>query len=387
VRILPDRPSLGFLRKEAKDLLAALRESSPDTSLADAQRALASEYGMRDWIELKSEVERRAAAPVVVPDGLADALAAAFGLGRVTGTASAVSFTPMGRSWSITTEGGRWLAVTVYPWMTAEQAELGARLRDAAVAAGVAAPVPVLSPEGRFIEAVHDQNWRVHEWIEVGPSPVMPTPAAVAGRMGAIYGTLHSLAMPTDEAMHWYLTVRKPDEAWGKLLDRAHAADKPWADQLKEVLPVLLDLQAIEAGIDVDHLILCNRNLIPENVHFGHKDELVVTEWDFAGPLTPELELGSALTHWTLRPTINRPAITAFRDGYIQAAGQWPELDLTCFATAVTAYLNWTYNTICEAIDPTDPDHATFANRETPDLLNNPMTRISLQKLLTALDA
>ena len=87
-----------------------------------------------------------AAQAPVAPDGLADALADAFGLGSVTDAASPVSFTPMGRCWSLTTDRGRWLAVTVYAWITEAQAEAGARLRDAAVAAGVAAPTPVRSP-------------------------------------------------------------------------------------------------------------------------------------------------------------------------------------------------------------------------------------------------
>ncbi len=53
----------------------------------------------------------------------------------------------------------------------------------------------------------------------------------------------------------------------------------------------------------------------------------------------------------------------------------------------MTGYLNWTYNTICEAITPADADHAKFADLEAVDLLNNPMTRSALEKLLTALDA
>ena len=196
MRFLPDKPSLDFLRKEAKDLLAALRESSPQASLTDAQQALAAQYGMRDWAELKSEAERRAAEAPVAPDGLADALASAFGLGRVTDGAAPVSFTPMGRCWSVSTDRGRWLAVTVYPWITAAQAEIGAQLRDAAVAVGVAAPAPVRTPDGRLIETVMGQSWRVHEWIEVGPTPVAPTPAAVAARIGTTYGKLHALANP-----------------------------------------------------------------------------------------------------------------------------------------------------------------------------------------------
>jgi hypothetical protein len=387
VRFLPDKPSLGFLRKEAKDVLGALRESSPGATLAQAQQALATQYGMRDWAELRSEAERRAAELPVAPDGLAETLATTFGLGTVTQPASPVSFTPMGRCWSISTDRGRWLAATVYGWITEDQAEVGARLRDAAVAAGVAAPTPVRSPQGRLIEAVQEQNWRVHEWIEVGPSPVSPTTADVARRIGTTYGVLHSLAIPSVEPIHPYLLWRNSEADWEKLLERARAAHKPWAEQLKETLPALLDLQTIEADLDGQQYILCNRNLIPENVRTGHHDELVVTEWEFAGSLTPELELGSALGHWTLRPQFNLKAITAFRDGYLEATGRWPRLAPTSFAGAVTAWLNWTYNTICEAIDPTDPDHAAFAERESKDLLNQPMTRASIHQLLTTLDA
>jgi Glyoxalase superfamily protein len=386
VRLLPDKPSLDFLRKEAKDLLAALRESSPQTSLADAQQALASQYGMRDWSELKAEAVRRAADGPVAPDGLADALAIAFDLGAVVAAPSPVSFTPMGRCWSITTDRGRWLAVTVYAWITQAQAEIGARLRDAAVAAGVTAPTPVRSPHGRLIETVQGQSWRVHEWIEVGPMPVAPTPAVVARRVGAIYGTLHALALPNEAPVTPWLTSRRPDSEWERLLDRARTAKKPWAEQLSQAMPAVFELQTIQANIDSDEVILCNCNLIPENVRTGHNDELVVTEWDFAGSLTPRLELGSALGHWMLRPLAEHTTIAAFRDGYAQAAGGWPQLELSSFAVAVTAWLNWMYNTICEAIDPRDSDHAAFADRETLDLLNRPMTRASLQQLLAAVD-
>jgi hypothetical protein len=382
VRFLPDKPSLGFLRKEAKDLLAALRESNPEASLATAQRALAVEYGLTDWAELKAEAERRAAKLPVAPDGLVEALADAFGLGRVVGAAEPVSFTPMGRCWSITTDRGRWLAVTVYPWITAEQAEVGTRLRDAAVAVGVAAPTPVRSTEGRLVETVQEQAWRVHEWIEVGPSPVLPTPVAVARGVGTAYGKLHSLAIPSDTPINPYITWRRPDEEWDHLLERAHKAGKPWAGRFETALPHFLELRKIDASVPTDGLTLCNSNVIPEHVRVGHNDELVLTEWDFAGSLTPELELGSAFTQWALRPTLNPSAITAFRDGYVEAAGHWPRLEPASFAVAVTGYLNWTYNTFCEAIDPTDADQAEFSELGALALLNYPLTLAALEQVV-----
>ena len=58
---LPDRPHLEHLKKRAKDRLTALRASDADAALADAQRAVANEYGYPSWRALKAEVDRRRA--------------------------------------------------------------------------------------------------------------------------------------------------------------------------------------------------------------------------------------------------------------------------------------------------------------------------------------
>ncbi|HZX04245.1 hypothetical protein [Kribbella sp.] len=378
MRLLPDRPSIEFLRKEAKDLLAVLRESSPGTSLAEAQRVLAGEYGERDWGALRAEVERRVADAPAAPPGLAEELAAAFGLGVVTAPARPVVFTAMGRCWGITTDRGRWLAVTVYPWITNEQAEVGARLREAATAAGLATPMPARSPRGWLIESVRGENWRVHEWLEVGPSPMLPASVELARRAGAVFGTLHGLAIASDEPIHGYLTYRRTPAEWQDLLGRARAAGKPWAERLEALLPAFRDLQAVELEVP-SRLMLCNRNLIPGHVRQGRGGELVVMEWDFAGSLTPELELGSALTQWVLRPDVNVKGLRAFREGY---GGDWPRLELGSFAVAISGWLNWAYNAICEAIDPKDADQAIFAEREAVGVLERPMTCRGLEQLL-----
>jgi ankyrin repeat protein len=58
-RELPTKPSLEYLRKEAKQL----QRTMPDGKLADAQRALARVYGFADWAKLKSYVMTRGLAP------------------------------------------------------------------------------------------------------------------------------------------------------------------------------------------------------------------------------------------------------------------------------------------------------------------------------------
>ena len=55
-RDLPSQPSLEYLRKQAKDLLPELQQGNPALQLADAQHALAREYGFASWPKLKAHV-------------------------------------------------------------------------------------------------------------------------------------------------------------------------------------------------------------------------------------------------------------------------------------------------------------------------------------------
>jgi ankyrin repeat protein len=62
---LPDRPSLEYLRKLAKERLRVLRAESAGAKLADAQLEVAREHGFASWRTLKAELDRRRA-PVIL---------------------------------------------------------------------------------------------------------------------------------------------------------------------------------------------------------------------------------------------------------------------------------------------------------------------------------
>ena len=51
---LPSLPNLGYLRKQAKDVLRVVRHRSPRWSLADAQHAVAHGYGFPSWPDSNS---------------------------------------------------------------------------------------------------------------------------------------------------------------------------------------------------------------------------------------------------------------------------------------------------------------------------------------------
>ena len=61
VMALPDRPSLEYLKKLAKDRLPELRRTDPRARLADAQLAVAREHGFTSWRMLRAELDRRSA--------------------------------------------------------------------------------------------------------------------------------------------------------------------------------------------------------------------------------------------------------------------------------------------------------------------------------------
>ena len=55
--MLPDTPNLDWLRKQAKIRLAELRKANPAAKLAEAQFAVAKEYGFSSWRALKAHID------------------------------------------------------------------------------------------------------------------------------------------------------------------------------------------------------------------------------------------------------------------------------------------------------------------------------------------
>src|SRR5262249_6140129 len=56
---LPERASLEYLKRLAKERLTDLRAAHSTAKLADAQRDIARQYGFSSWRALKAEIDRR----------------------------------------------------------------------------------------------------------------------------------------------------------------------------------------------------------------------------------------------------------------------------------------------------------------------------------------
>ncbi len=95
---LPPRPNLEWLRKNAKTRLGELRSREPGSKLADAQLALAREYGFSSWRALKSHVDAQLRDAASESPPLDEPTVAAFlravGNGDMQGVRTALNSTP-----------------------------------------------------------------------------------------------------------------------------------------------------------------------------------------------------------------------------------------------------------------------------------------------------
>jgi Ser/Thr protein kinase RdoA (MazF antagonist) len=388
MRMLADNPSMDYLRREAKELLVALRETAADASLADAQRAVAEMYGMRTWADLKAEVDRRREARPEAPDGLAEGIAEAFGLGRVQGVLTPIRYEYMGRRWCLETDRGRYMVSPLFDWIDDAQAEVAVDLQTRARVAGVASPVPVRTPDGGLVRRVLDQTWRVDEWMDLGPTPVHPVRSSVARRAGELLAAIHDVDLRTDRPVGGpWITIRPSEASWATLLERAQRAGKPWAAELAALSPTIAALSAIMGEARPGEAIISNCDIVLEAVRFGRGDELVVVHWDFAGPMYRDWELAKVLWQWTLESSASVDAARALLDGYrSRSASGAPALRLDSFTAAITGWLNWLHNQACEVIDPETPDREAYSELALRATLDDPLTVAQLQGLLEAVE-
>jgi ankyrin repeat protein len=71
-KVLPPRPDLDHLKKQAKQRLKSLRARGGPATLAEAQLAIAREYGFASWPKLRAHVESIRASLLQSPSGRAD---------------------------------------------------------------------------------------------------------------------------------------------------------------------------------------------------------------------------------------------------------------------------------------------------------------------------
>lgn len=386
MKMLPDNPNIDHLRQQAKDLLAGLRDTEPTATLTDAQSSLAEQYGFRTWRDLKAEVDRVRGHAEVADPALAHAIAERYGLGKVTGELRSVARPDdMGRQWSLETDQGRWAVRTMDTWWPIVDAETDFTLQQAAAGAGVLLPAPVRSRLGGIVESVGGHSWRVYRWLHSGPPMSAPASSAATHAVGGILATIHGLALPVDRISPWHAS-RLSTVRWSALAATARASGADWAPALSDVVPTLVDLDAIGVDSPAPDPVLCHNTLGPGQARLGANGRLIVVGWEHAGGQPPGWELANALLDWTVNPGggVNATGARALVDGYRARAGSLPALDLAMFRGALNSLGNYVFGQAQTALDAHGDEDRWYADRSVRHLLTHLPTRTILEQLLDA---
>lgn len=386
MKTLPENPSLDHLRKQAKDLLAGLRDSNPSASLAEAQTSLAEQYGFRSWTDLKAEVDRQRGQAEVADPALAQEIASRFSLGDVTGPLRSVSRPDeIGRLWVVQTNRGDWAPRTVDDVFPVTDGEDNARFQEAAARAGITLPAPVRSRTGAVVEMIEGHQWRVYEWLHSAPPLAAPVSAAITGVVGDMLAVIHALRLPVAGICPWS-SMRLSTLSWPEFADLAAARGAGWAPLLAAAVPTLTDLEALGEGALTSEPVLCHSNLNPGNVRLGPHGRLIVTGWEHANGLPPEWELSAALASWAVNPNggINAAGARALLEGYRERAGSLPALTLDTFRGAATGLQNYVAGQVGGALDAAGTDDERYADRSVRHLLTHLPSAETYERVLDA---
>lgn len=164
----------------------------------------------------------------------------------------------------------------------------------------------------------------------------------------------------------------QPAEQEGEPADAAgQPAEQEWAGRLAERLATLPELCAAVAPADPAELIVCHRDLHPENVLADPAGALVVVDWDNLGPAAPGRELARALFDWFCDgPDADLDAMRAMYDAYVRDGGPGRITEAADFSMLLATRLNFLLVQTRVALDPkAERRHREWAEREIDEAL------------------
>lgn len=274
----------------------------------------------------------------------------------------------LGQIWRVETGSARYALKQIFDEPPTE-ASIQAELELAARASDAGARTPRSHPDrdGRYLVTLPGGRWlRCYDWVDL--RPVASSAPDTPRRMGALLARLHQRAPSETEepngggpADPWYHQVPEPSD-WAPFA----GSEASWAARLTDRLSMLPRLCGAVAPVDPARLILCHRDLHPENVFVDSDEALVVIDWDDLGPAEPGRELARALFDWWCdEHTTDLEAIHAMTEAYLREGGPGRITEPADFSMLLAARLNFLLSQARLASDPeTERAQQEWAERE-----------------------
>ena len=280
-------------------------------------------------------------------------VAAAFDLGRPTSPMTPVASGNINQIARLTTGRGTFAVKVMNPDPNdsgfVDHIERAFLFERAAFDAGIAAPRPVPTTDGRCLATIPragapDALVRVHEWVEGTALQQIVYPPPTATRIGEIIAGAHALRfLPGSDTGEWLRVFGAAH--WDALAERIERSDYDWAWQYRAMLPYVAQLESlvIAARNESEAPIMGHRDADAKNFLQTPDGALILVDWDQAGPVLPQHELASLALRWG-GVVLGEPSalvVRAFVDGYRSGGGDVDAFRETDCAEFVSAMMGW----------------------------------------------
>ncbi len=238
------------------------------------------------------------------------AICTAFDLGAPVGEITPVVSGLTHRMWRLETERRAFavkeISIDSSGAWTIDRIERAFTPERAAFDAGVPMPrpVPVAGTNTCLAEVRRDNGSiatvRVHEWMEGEGLQRIVYGADFAGRVGQVIARIHGLAMDAGVTQAKALVTLGEDH-WRSLAERVERSDAEWKWEFRAILPTVGEIEGYvdSARGDDTPLILGHRDADQKNWMKTTDKELLLVDWDAAGPVNPRHEVASLALTWS----------------------------------------------------------------------------------------
>lgn len=247
-----------------------------------------------------------------------------------------------------------------------------------AIAAGVAAPLPVPDPAtgsclawvSRRDPALPDAAVRVHHWVAGNPPGPGPVPVRTARWAGQVLATLHGLRIRARDRGLFPVPGTDTARRWPELAEAAQRSGAAWAHLMAAAAPAvsLIAELATSAGRRPGQEVITHGDIDQKNL-IATAQGPVLCDWDLAVPLVPRRELADvalSLGCWE-DFAVSREVLRSYR----QAGGDGTPIEPPDLGQPLMTGLDWAAFNVERAIGlrPATEAESTLARTLTPGLL------------------